>query len=145
MCSPICPVADAPSRLTAPDCLLADRADWQASAGSPVLAVSFFALALEKSCSPVLRPIFQAAEEARAVAASLEEQLAQSASELARLQQQHSGMQQSQEAASAWEADLIRRCEALETGRQAAAAEQEAAAAALRHSRAAAAEVCFRS
>ena len=74
----------------------------------------------------------------------MKEQLAQSASELARLQQQHSGMQQSLEAAAAKEAGLFRRCDELEAGQQAAAAEREAAATALRQSQAAAAKVCSR-
>ena len=72
----------------------------------------------------------------------MKEQLALSASELARLQQQHSSAQQSLEAAAAREADLIRRCDELEAGQQAAGAEREAAAIALRQSQAAAAKVC---
>ena len=72
----------------------------------------------------------------------MKEQLAESSSQLTRLQQQHSGMQQSLKAAAAREADLIRRCDELEAGQQAAGAEQEAAAAALRQSQAAAAKVC---
>ena len=72
----------------------------------------------------------------------MEDQLARATSELARLQQQHSSMQSSLEAAAAREADLIRRCEQLEAGQQAAGAKQEAAATALRQSQAAAAKVC---
>ena len=95
-----------------------------------------------KAASTMLRSVFQAAEMARAEAASREEQLAQSASELAVLQQQHSGAKQSLAATAAREADLIRRCEELEAGQQAAGAEQEAAASALLQRQAAAAKVC---
>ena len=72
----------------------------------------------------------------------MKEQHAQSTSELAHLQHQHSGMQQSLEAAAVREADLITRCEQLEAGRQASGAEREAAADSLRQSQAAAAKVC---
>ena len=105
--------------------------------GAPVLW-----LALAMQCSFELRPVLQAAARAKAEAAALEKQIALSASELACLQQQHRGTQQSLEAVATREAGLIRRCEELEAGRQAAAAEQEAAATALRQSQAAAAKVC---
>ena len=95
---------------------------------------------LAMPCPLHLHSVFQAGEKARAEAAPLKEQHARSASELACLQQQHSSMQQSLEAAAAREADLIRRCEELEAWRQAAGAEQEAATSALRQVQAAAAK-----
>lgn len=100
--------------------------------------------ALAMQCPLELRPALQAAERAKAEAASLEEQLALSASKLACLQQQHQDMEKSLEAAAAQEVDLIRRREEMEAGRQAAGAEQEAVATALRQDQAAAAKVCSR-
>ena len=87
----------------------------------------------------------QAAEELQAKAEDLKEQLAQSLSDLAKVQEQHSSLKQPLEEAAAREEDLMRRCKELQAQLEDAKTQNEASAAELSQSQSVAAAVCAHS